>query len=156
MFIQGEVSWQEIERRLEGPKEGLVAERPLPTYREIRAMAGETLECHLCGLCCDQADGCLTCTGDDIRRWIVEKRADILRFVQYRTDPAGGLEWFNPEIWLEPGNPAAIPVIRCPFLTCRWVEGFRCAIYETRPRVCAEFRRGGGACLQVRRSRLRR
>ena len=75
--------------------------------------------------------GTMTASGDDVKRWRVEGRRDILSYVLV----LGGED--NPfgDLWISPrtGNEAT----RCPFVRkLRGQERYTCTIYETRPEVC--------------------
>ncbi len=133
-----------------------MVERPRPTYAELRKRALETLDCRWCGICCELCEGALRATAADVARWVQEGRHDVLRYVQIDLDAAGAVRTFSSEIWLDPGDQSRSPVVRCPFLTCTWEDGFRCAIWPTRPQVCAEFACGGERCQEARLRLARR
>jgi hypothetical protein len=68
--------------------------------------------CSQCGKCCANEDymGSLDATGDDVKRWIAEKRWDTLQYVEILgpdDDP-----WADLWISQETGRDAA----RCPFV----------------------------------------
>jgi Fe-S-cluster containining protein len=91
--------------------------------------------CTNCGKCCTNASfmGTLQATGDDIKRWRRERRADILKFAVIlgpARDPFADL-WVTAE-----GEEKE----RCPFV--RKVprqNRYLCQIYETRPQVCRDY-----------------
>lgn len=127
-----------------------MAERPFPTWGEVRRQATAAVDCSRCGLCCELTEGALTCSEAEVRRWLREGRADVLRHVRHRLDAGGGLLDFDREIWLEAGPQPRFPVLRCPFLACTWEAGFRCTIWPTRPHVCADLEIGGERCREAR------
>jgi Fe-S-cluster containining protein len=133
-----------------------MVERPLPSYREIRQQAGEECDCRTCGACCDLAEGMFECLPGDVYRWLEQKRSDILRYVRYRLHENGDLAFLHSEIWVDPQSAGTELMVRCPFLTCTWQEGFGCAIYETRPFICKDFEAGGERCLTARRKVFRK
>jgi len=85
-------------------------------------------ECQKCGLCCRELP--VDISASDIRRWLQERRTDILRQISwvdnYPHKGTGG--FFFLKTIQAPKQP-------CPFLD----ENNLCSIYETRPRVCADF-----------------
>ena len=73
---------------------------------------------------------------EDLLRWRRQGRDDILRIVETETafsgtDGLGGGEYLS----------------RCPFLVAEG-DHSACAIYETRPQTCRDFRPGSTKCAQ--------
>lgn len=131
-------------------------DRPIPSYRDIRKKATDKVECHLCGVCCELAEGDMECTHGDITRWLREGREDILKYVHYSLDDQGNPARFDREIWLDPKSEEPRPVGRCPFFVCTWENGFRCSIWQTRPFACADFEFAGERCHKARARLLRK
>jgi Fe-S-cluster containining protein len=81
------------------------------------------LKCVRCGACCR---GYVPVTEDDLSRWILESRTDILHHVLPHEMIIGPL----------PRDEDA----RCPFLVSLPDLGITlCSIYKTRPEACASF-----------------
>jgi Fe-S-cluster containining protein len=118
---------------------------------------GGAFQCERCGACC-RRPWRVEASVDDVRRWISEKRLDILENLQYapkRGPPqglapgeAGSLETMCaglPEslvatlaFALAASREGAL-VIAKNAGGCVYHDGGECAIYETRPGVCARF-----------------
>lgn len=92
--------------------------------------------CTQCGRCCTNPRfmGSLQATGDDILRWQVEGREDILAYaviLGHPDDPFADL-WVSPRT----GEEAS----RCPFVRkIRGQDKYTCTIYDTRPQVCRDY-----------------
>jgi Fe-S-cluster containining protein len=95
-------------------------------------------DCAQCGLCCTQYGGGLYLYQEDLQRWREEHETQVLRRLRVINDTATA--WHAPET----GEKEQA----CPFLTND--EGYRCAIYPTRPLVCRHFANGGSACRELR------
>lgn len=83
-------------------------------------------ECTRCGKCCLKYD--ISPSGEDVKRWIREKRWDILEHVMILGDDD------------DPWGDIVGPTSRCPFL--RKDNGkntYKCRIHETRPQVCRDY-----------------
>ncbi len=92
-------------------------------------------ECLRCGTCC-LADMIACADAEDVRRWKRAGREDILHIIDNER-----------AVWMGDHLVSARDgreLHHCPFL--EWVDGrCSCAIYEVRPRVCAEYRPGSSA-----------
>ena len=89
--------------------------------------------CLRCGTCC-MADMIADADAEDLARWKREGRADILRVY---CDALWAGDHFM-------SRTTGMTIHDCPFLDFR--EGsFFCTIYETRPRVCRDFKPGSSA-----------
>ncbi|HHO76589.1 MAG TPA: YkgJ family cysteine cluster protein [Deltaproteobacteria bacterium] len=88
--------------------------------------------CTRCGKCC-LADMIAYVTSEDLERWKKQDRQDILHIIEN-----------EQAVWLGDHFISARTgrlIYGCPFLE---VEGeiFTCSIYETRPKVCADYEPG--------------
>jgi len=93
-----------------------------------------SLDCAQCGLCC-QADMIAYATESDIERWRLENRRDILGTIDEMKHM-----WAGDSIVTREGKR----LHSCSFL--RWNDDKSyCAIYETRPTVCVNFKPGSSA-----------
>lgn len=104
----------------------------------------EEIECKRCGKCC-LADMLDYAAEEEKVRWQREGREDILGIIEQHHGV-----WMGDHI-VSADNGHTFR--GCPFL--EWENGLtRCAIYETRPRVCREFRPGSSEiCPQFRGSK---
>ena len=91
--------------------------------------------CQRSGRCCQMlvSEGALDITDEDIQRWEVQGRDDILQWVSVMTAPNGEVVFAD-----FPVHPDGKEVERCPFLAKEGTH-FVCSIHETKPTVCAEF-----------------
>jgi Fe-S-cluster containining protein len=91
--------------------------------------------CTRCGKCCLKESYMLSlnATGDDVRRWRNEGRADILRYAEV----IGGKEpW--ADLWVKPESGEECT--RCPFVRKdRGEPTYSCRIHSTRPQVCRNY-----------------
>ncbi len=124
----------------------MTVRRPYPTYRDIRATAGDAPDCARCGVCCEKMGGAVIVGRADVERWLRERRADILKYVDHALDATGGLARFDPQLWMDPAEGPGFHLDRCPHLACTWDEGFRCRIHDTRPFPCRDFEFDGERC----------
>jgi Fe-S-cluster containining protein len=85
--------------------------------------------CQRCGTCC-QVDFSAYATTEDIARWHLQSRADILHLLEEQR-----ATWAGDRL-VAVGNGEFLAV--CCFLR-RDRGRFACAIYETRPKVCRQF-----------------
>jgi Fe-S-cluster containining protein len=70
-------------------------------------------------------------SGDDIARWEAQGRHDILYVKNNEYAVWAGDHYIS--------SKTGLPLIHCPFLI--WEGSMHaCAIYETRPGVCADYR----------------
>ena len=91
-----------------------------------------------CGKCCFEMGAKIYATPDDIKRWMEEGRADVLRhvFVYHYHDPLEGEKIEGGEVWFDRhGNR----LDHCPFVEER--DGMvYCRIHETKPQQCREYK----------------
>jgi Fe-S-cluster containining protein len=77
--------------------------------------------------------GTLQASGDDVKRWMAERRWDILKYAYVlgrEDDPFA-------DLWVKPNGDEAE---RCPFVRKDANKStYRCLIYETRPEVCRNY-----------------
>ena len=88
--------------------------------------------CTRCGKCC-LADMIAYVTPEDLARWKRENRQDILHIIEN-----------EQAVWLGDHFISARtgrPIYGCPFLEVKG-DIFTCSIYETRPKVCADYEPG--------------
>ncbi len=89
-------------------------------------------ECSRCGKCC-LADMIAYVTSEDLNRWKKENRQDILHIIENEQAVWMGDHFIS--------SRTGRPIYGCPFLEVK--DGlFTCSIYETRPRVCRDYRPG--------------
>lgn len=109
-------------------------------------------KCERCGSCCVQLGDLYNVTIQDVRRWIEERRFDILwyccgwndasfdMFLEFDTE---GLvrylgESLNMEMWFNPENGDELRL--CPFLRkTRGKRQFECLIHDTKPEICRNY-----------------
>lgn len=82
-------------------------------------------ECKICGNCC--RDVIVIITYDDVKRWEIERRWDILSEVRLLIDPVQKIEL---PVFFKSARDHV-----CPFLS----DANRCNIYPTRPGICKDF-----------------
>ena len=105
--------------------------RPLGTRRNPESVACDLWEppvvCETCAACCREAYDLVE----------LGRREPVVRL--------------HPELVIEAGGRLGLPRrgLGCVALV-RDEAGFRCTIYEDRPRTCREFERGGRHCLEAR------
>ncbi len=103
---------------------------------------GQTITCTRCGRCC-LAHLIAYVTDEDIERWKREKRTDILHIIDHDLPVWAGDHLVS--------TTDGRYLRGCPFLELNG-KSARCTIYETRPRVCREYRPGSSElCPQFRR-----
>lgn len=77
--------------------------------------------------------GSLSATGADVRRWIRERRWDILKWAAVlgpEDDPFA-------DLWIADDGEERL---RCPFVRKdRGKPTYTCSIYDTRPQVCRDY-----------------
>ncbi len=96
-------------------------------------------KCNNCGICCKKYVGNLSATIGDMQRWMDENRGDILEraaslipdldlifATEERADVLCADLWFT-----KAGNEHEA----CPW----WHRSTGCRIYETRPKMCADY-----------------
>lgn len=88
------------------------------------------LVCRRCGRCCKEAQGLLTATAKDIKRWEKQHREDILSYADIY--PVG-----YADLWVDP--IAGEVLNKCPFLKRIGLRKYSCTIWETRPEQCADW-----------------
>jgi Fe-S-cluster containining protein len=90
-------------------------------------------ECQQCGACCLEFYE-LTAYSDDIERWEIEAREDILQYADmyiYATTSAA-------DLWIDPETGEGLS--RCPFLRkMKDKQMYKCRIYDARPGMCRWF-----------------
>lgn len=103
----------------------------------IRIQTGmEAFECRQCGRCCRNLDYHNELTTEDVDRWNVLSRRDILNWVGiFKT---GEREKTIYRIWMTPGTCKLAEI--CPFLkevptANRWI----CSIHEVKPSICRNY-----------------
>jgi len=72
-------------------------------------------------------------TSEDLKRWKIENRQDILHIIEN-----------EQAVWLGDhfiSSRTGRPIYGCPFLEIQG-EFCTCSIYETRPKVCADYQPG--------------
>ena len=89
-------------------------------------------DCKRCGRCC-LADMLAYVTEEDIERWTLEGREDILKTIKEKHGVWAG----DHLISAETGNP----LHGCTFFALDGTQ-FGCSIYETRPGVCRRYQPG--------------
>ena len=107
--------------------------------REAKPPAG----CRACGICCELYGHTLKASGEDIERWTVEGRLDLLG----RVGPEGML-------WLDPATGERLEP--CPFLVRRGADSAICEIHPTKPRICRDYPTPahGNRCVRGVRGRI--
>lgn len=86
--------------------------------------------CQQCGKCCREVT--INIAASDIRRWLHERRTDILREISFINNyPRKGTGGFYI------AATAKAPKEPCPFL----VDNL-CGIHETKPKACEDFPHG--------------
>ncbi len=99
-------------------------------------MTGQTspaFECQRCGACCLHY-WWLSAQPEDIDRWELEGREDILQYADLDLYLMIG----ETDLWISPETGEELS--RCPFLRkVRNQPVYRCKIYDTRPVVCRRF-----------------
>jgi uncharacterized protein len=103
-------------------------------------------ECTRCGKCCtnERYMSTLWATEEDVKRWIAQRRWDILAWVHifwrgnqypetyFESEPTSADLWISPIT----GNEHS----RCPFVRKDPNRPtYRCMIYDTRPQVCRDY-----------------
>jgi Fe-S-cluster containining protein len=104
-------------------------------------------DCRSCGACCrgsyDDDSGWADCTVDDVKRM---SRAARERLVPLRH----GLAWRSAHL----ATPASVTEQwgkLCDFLRGTPGKRVSCPIYQTRPKVCRDFKPGSRNCVDARR-----
>lgn len=101
----------------------------------------EGFECVQCGLCCRLRGAYQNyATEDDVRRWELEGRTDILKFVTVNDlgfDMSGDpRRLYN--VWMKPGTEEYLE--SCPFFQELPEQGrYSCTIHSTKPVHCRTF-----------------
>jgi Fe-S-cluster containining protein len=99
--------------------------------RDMTAQPRKRPRCAMCGECCRAPTIMLTKPGDH-RRWVRQGRTDILRHA-----PAPPPRGYGD---LRAGATGTEDQAYCPFARRVGHGRFVCAIQDTKPRVCREFR----------------
>lgn len=87
--------------------------------------SGES-RCACCGNCCEAFGGHLNASKNDLDRWRLEGREDLLGRVNR-------LGW----IWVDPETKARVDP--CPFILRIDAERAICSINETKPAICRAY-----------------
>lgn len=108
-----------------------------------------SFECRRCGKCCldESFMGTLSATKEDIERWIIEDRWDILNYcdIYYHTNS----EILGGDLWIDPSGRE---YLQCPFVRkIRDKDEYECLINETKPEVCKNYPTAhhNGICLRI-------
>jgi len=128
----------------------------------------EGFECARCGNCCRTIAGSAGARKEDLVRWRLEGRVDILQCASIyilkddgvETQIVFGDEWdgsgdvLGADLWFHPDSRE--PADRCPFL--REDEGARlweCSIEGTKPQTCRDYpqKEKGHKCLRLKSER---
>ncbi len=122
-----------------------------PALRERGAF-----QCKRCGSCC-RRPWRIEPSVDDVRRWISEKRLDIIENLVYapKRGPPQGLTPLEAEAleamcsddeytaatfaFALAASAESALIVAKDLEICSYYDGFGCAIYDTRPGVCARF-----------------
>ncbi len=95
----------------------------------------EDYTCRQCGRCCTSLDYHDAVTAQDVEKWQVLGRTDILERVGVYPRPGGKTTY---RIWMVPGKNQLEKV--CPFLTKRSSENrWVCSIHDIKPAICREY-----------------
>lgn len=82
--------------------------------------------CACCGRCCESFGGHLHASDNDLKRWRLEGREDLLSRVNR-------LGW----IWVDPETKTLLE--RCPFIARISEQQSICDIQETKPDICRAY-----------------
>ncbi len=95
----------------------------------------ERFACRQCGRCCRDLDYHAEVTAEDVARWRIQDRTDILKWVGV-TRHRDGRQTYR--IWVAPGtNRFAEP---CPFLSkVATRNAWECRIHEVKPLICRAY-----------------
>lgn len=94
--------------------------------------------CSRCGRCCVAQGSGFTMMPEDYRRWNVQGRQDILRYIwQCRSPGDCDGKW---EVWIDWIDPVTGENLsHCPFLARAGLGKRACAIHDTKPQICEKF-----------------
>ena len=100
------------------------------------------MECLRCGECCKAIGNADVVGPIDVKRWMDEKRHDILKWLDLipSANPNAGQFGYLQD-WIHPTTGAVYE--SCPFLHKK-KDMIYCRIYETRPIICREYEPGSG------------
>ncbi len=90
------------------------------------------ITCRRCGNCC-HVDVAAYVSLEDIERWEIEGRRDILTHVQ-----SNGVTWSDDGFFNRFGSNINTCLMSCVYLTWQGLTA-SCEIYETRTKVCRSF-----------------
>lgn len=90
----------------------------------------ESFSCRRCGHCCRTLSYHAVCSGEDLERWRLAGRDDILARV-------GGGGQGPGMLWVRPGT--GLLTEQCPWLAAEPDGRFTCAIHELKPTLCRDF-----------------
>ncbi|HSH69844.1 MAG TPA: YkgJ family cysteine cluster protein [Deferrisomatales bacterium] len=82
--------------------------------------------CRACGVCCDLYGHTLRAGADDLERWRLQGRNDVL----CRVGPGG-------ELWWAADGSARLD--HCPFFSWRGADGGACSVHDTKPAECRAY-----------------
>ena len=128
----------------------------------------EGFECARCGVCCMTIASSAGARREDLLRWKLECRQDILRCASVyilcgdgvETRLVWGDEWdgegnaLGADLWFHPDTRE--PVDECPFLAESDAQGvWTCGIEETKPQTCRDYpqKEKGHECLRMKSER---
>ena len=114
----------------------LVAVDPETGGEGLRIETGmEDYTCRQCGRCCTSLDYHDAVTAQDVEKWQVLGRTDILERVGIYQRPGGKTTY---RIWMVPGKNQLART--CPFLTKRPSENrWICSIHDIKPAICRDY-----------------
>jgi Fe-S-cluster containining protein len=118
--------------------------------RETMKEKIKEFKCGRCGDCCRYWGGRASATDDDLRRWVLEGRKDILRYVELGLVAEKEIKYIRGDEWdgsddkvianmfISPRTKKEMNY--CPFLRKETdKKTYRCKINDTKPKICREF-----------------
>ena len=90
--------------------------------------------CKRCGLCCKEEGGMLFATANDMARWWVDSRQDILKYARVVRTPNGVTA---VELWVSPRTNKLLK--RCPFYRKPRGGQAECLIHTAKPFICRRY-----------------
>ncbi|MFH0861461.1 MAG: YkgJ family cysteine cluster protein [Candidatus Altiarchaeota archaeon] len=106
--------------------------------------------CSRCGDCCRYWGGMASATDNDLRRWMLGGRKDILQYVELGIVADNGIKFIRGDEWDGSDNRVIAnmfisprtkkEMINCPFLIKETKKRtYKCKINDTKPDICREF-----------------